>query len=187
GVPRRQCGGKVVAKSASSAISGSVSSWSSAVARCVTPSAAAQRTSRSIAGIAASASGTGSLPSALTKSTWVATSQRSGPLTASSYELEAPARAESAPDLAGGPAVGEDDVRGEVVLAADQRGADTVGVDRDPAPRESLDLLHREAARRDDPNALEAVLVERVADLPDQTLVDAARVEVAELVPERPV
>ena len=60
-VPRRQWGGKVDAKSGSSESSGSVSSWSSAVARCVTPRSSAHRTRRAIAGIAASASGHGEL------------------------------------------------------------------------------------------------------------------------------
>src|SRR6185503_3560138 len=45
------------------------------------PRSSAQRTRRAIAGTASSAFGTGSLPAAWTKSTWVSTSQRSTPLT----------------------------------------------------------------------------------------------------------
>jgi hypothetical protein len=56
-----------------------------------------------------------------------------------------------------------------------------------PSPLELLDLRDGEPAGGDDPHPLEPVLVERVTHLADETLVHAPRVEVAELVPERPV
>src|SRR5262249_60701389 len=87
----------------------------------------------------------------------------------------------------GGTAVLEPAVGGEMVRAADQRGADAVGVDGDAALLELADLLDREPARDDDLDPLEAVAVERVADLPHQALVDPRRLEVAELIPERTV
>ena len=93
----------------------------------------------------------------------------------------------TAADLRRREAVREDDVGGEVVVAADERRADAVGVDRDVLRLELADPVDVEAARDDDLHALEAVLVERVAHLPDEALVDAARVEVAHLVPERAV
>src|SRR5688500_2492058 len=84
-------------------------------------------------------------------------------LGALSHELEARVRAVAAADLCGRAPVGHDDVRGEVVLAADQRRADAVGVDGDALPFECLDLVDGEAAGGDYADPLEAVVVERVA------------------------
>ena len=52
---------------------------------------------------------------------------------------------------------------------------------------ESANPVDRESARDDDLHVAEALGVERVTDLADEPLVDAARVEVAHLVPERAV
>src|SRR6185312_2669009 len=84
-------------------------------------------------------------------------------------------------------AVGHHDVGREVVLAADQRRTDAVGVDRHSPLLEGPDPLGREAAGDDDLDVLEAVAVERLAYLAHELLVHAARVEVAYLVPERAV
>ena len=62
----------------------------------------------------------------------------------------------------------QDDVGGEVVVAADERRADAVGVDRDVLRLELADALDVEAAEDDDLHALEAVLVESVAHLADR-------------------
>ena len=83
--------------------------------------------------------------------------------------------------------VGDDEVGGEVVLAPDQRRADAVRVDRNAAALELLDLRDRESTRRDDPHLLVPGAVERGAHLADEALVDASRVEVAHLLPERAV
>src|SRR5205814_1105408 len=80
-----------------------------------------------------------------------------------------------------------DDVAGEVVRTADQRRTDAVGVDRHPVFLELMDLLEREAARDDDADAVEAVVVQRAAHLPHEPRVDAGRAEVAHLTPERTV
>src|SRR6185503_13202480 len=227
------------------------------------PRSSAQRTRRAIAGTASSASGTGSLPAAWTKSTWVSTSQRSTPLTpeapqscrpsppgtrrrdrrqrrhradnhpqghprcpddtvsakaspvcadfapsscrtrgggrdpapahrtrlgrGSPDELEPLVRPEAPADLAGRAPVRHHDVAGEIVLPTDQRRPDAVRVDRHAAPLELLDLRHREAAGGDDPDPLEAVGVERAPHLAYESLVHASGIEVAELVPQRPV
>src|SRR5437764_8164407 len=102
-------------------------------------------------------------------------------------ELQARIRPIAAPRLRRGPAVGEDDIGREIVGAADQRRADPVGVDTNAAGLELANLLDGEPARHDDLDVLEPVVVERVADLAHQALVDAGRLEVAELVPERAV
>ena len=51
----------------------------------------------------------------------------------------------------------------------------------------SPNLVDREAAGDDDLHVLEAVAVERVAHLAHEPLVDAGRLEVAHLLPERAV
>src|SRR5439155_23406764 len=107
---------------------------------------------------------------------------------ASSYDrLDARVLPVVAADLRGGHAVPDDDVAGEVVGAADERRADTVRIDRDALPLEARDLLCREATRGDDAHLLVARRIERVADLPDETLVHTRRIEVAELAEERAV
>src|SRR5437870_6356188 len=123
------------------------------------------------------------------KSTCVSTSQRIVPAIALAlgHELEARVRPKPAADLRRRTAVRHDDVRGEVVRASNQRRADAVGVYGDVALLERVDLLGRESAGGNDPHALEAVAVERLAHLEDEPLVDAARIEVAHLVPERPI
>src|SRR6185369_7183473 len=85
--------------------------------------------------------------------------------------LEPRVRAVAAADLRGGLAVGQDDVAGEVVRAADQRRADAVGVNRDALLLERADLVDVEAAGDDDPDLPEALAVERLAHLPDEPLV----------------
>src|SRR5438874_11519128 len=101
------------------------------------------------------------------KSICVSTSQRTVPLIASRsrHELEPRARLESATDLRRRTPVGEDDVRGEVIRAADERRADAVRVHRHALLFEVADLLDRETARGDDLHPLEPVPVERVAHL----------------------
>ena len=80
------------------------------------------------------------------------------------------------------------DVRREVVLAADQRRADPVRVDRHRSRRSNAWIFSTvKPPGRDDLHALEAVLVERQPHLADEPLVDASRVEVAHLLPERAV
>src|SRR4051794_40521676 len=103
------------------------------------------------------------------------------------HSLQPATFAEAATDLGRGEPVGEHDVAGEVVLAADERRADAVGVDGDAPLLEGADLLRVETARGDDLDALEAVLVKSVAHLPHEALVDARRLEVAHLLPERPI
>ena len=56
-----------------------------------------------------------------------------------------------------------------------------------PFSSNSHDLVDREPAGHDDLHVLEAVVVERVAHLAHEPLVDAGRLEVAELLPERAV
>src|SRR2546429_3884391 len=80
--------------------------------------------------------------------------------------------------------VGQHDVGGEVVRAADQRGADAVGVDGNASLLELADLLDGEAPGDDDLDPLESVAVESLADLADEPLVDAGGLEVAQLIPE---
>src|SRR5205085_12328881 len=93
----------------------------------------------------------------------------------------------AAADLRARPAVDHHDVGREVVLAAQERRADAVGVDRYPQPLELADLVRREATRGDDPHALVARGVERVAHLLDERRVHAGRPELAHLVPQGPV
>jgi len=95
--------------------------------------------------------------------------------------------AQPPPELAGRLPVRHDDVGGEVVGAADERGADAVGVHRDAPLLEVTDLLHGEAAGDDDPHVTEACGVERVAHPPDEPLVHPGRPEVAHLLPQRAV
>ena len=95
--------------------------------------------------------------------------------------------ARSPPDLGARPAVEQHDVGGEVVLAADQRGADAVGVDGDVGGLELADPRGGEAAADDDLDVGEAGAVERAADLLDQAGVDAGGLEAAHLVPQRAV
>src|SRR5260221_12951977 len=102
-------------------------------------------------------------------------------------ELTPLAGAVAPADLCRRAAVGEHDVPREVVLAADQRRADTIGIDRHALLLEGTDPIDREAAGGDDLHPLEPVAVQRVAHLAHEPLVDPARVEVAQLVPERPV
>src|SRR4029078_1993770 len=90
-------------------------------------------------------------------------------------ELEALVRPVRAPDLGGRTSVGENDVRSEVVRATDERRPDAVRADRDALRLELADLVDREPARGDDLHVLEAVVVERVADLPDRPVVHARR------------
>src|SRR6185295_9723988 len=65
-----------------------------------------------------------------------------------------------APDLRARPAVVHHHVGGEVVGAADQRGADAVGVDGHAVLLELADALGVEAAGDDDADLAEACLVE---------------------------
>src|SRR4051794_31943819 len=99
------------------------------------------------------------------KSTCVSTSQRIRPDTPALYqaargvarlvhEVEPRVRLVPAAGLGRRVAVGEHDVRGEVVRAADERGADAVRVDGHAVALELADLGHVEAARDDDPHAL---------------------------------
>src|SRR5919197_1073117 len=103
------------------------------------------------------------------------------------HELQARVRPEGAADLRRGEPVRENDVGCEVVFAADERGADAVGIDGNAAPLERTDLLGVEAPRDHDLDPLEAVFVQSLANLPDEALVDARRLELAHLVPERAV
>src|SRR6266508_4328408 len=81
-----------------------------------------------------------------------------------------------AADLRGRKAVRQDDVRGEVVLAANQRRADAVGVDGDTPGLELADALGVEPSGNDDLDPLEARFVEPVAHLAPEPLVHAAGV-----------
>src|SRR5215218_2689628 len=119
------------------------------------------------------------------KSTWVSTSQRIGRPSANA--LEPRVRPEPAADLGGNPSVGHDHVGREVVLATNERRTDAVRVYRHAALLERTDALRGEATRGNDPHLLEAVMVERLTHLANEPLVDAARVEVPHLVPERAV
>src|SRR5712692_3666188 len=133
------------------------------------------------------------------KSTWVSTSQR---MRASTTSLLPTARVEPRPlrdrleprILAVVPShlrrrhpVRDHDVAREIVRAANERRADAVGVDRDALVLEFADLRLAEAAGRDDPHVRVARGVERVAHLPDEALVHAGRLEVAQLVEKRTV
>src|SRR4051794_10675115 len=106
------------------------------------PAARAASTTRAIAGTAAVAPGTESLPSGCTKSTCVSTSQRTRAATGTRVaatarrlslgdELEPRVRPAAAADLRRRLAIRHHDVAGEVVRAADEGGADAVGVDGD--------------------------------------------------------
>src|ERR1700721_2233395 len=78
--------------------------------------------------------------------------------------LEPRVRAQLAADLARRAAIELDHVGGEVEGAADQRGADAVGVDRGADRLEAFDLLRVESAGDDDLHPLVAGRVEAVAD-----------------------
>ena len=103
------------------------------------------------------------------------------------HPLEARVRQQLAAPLAGRPAVGHHHVGREVVLAADQGGAHAVRVHRHAGVLEGADLRRVEAAGDDDAHVAEAGAVERVADVPDELRVHAARVEAAHLRPQRAV
>src|SRR5262249_58512495 len=90
-------------------------------------------------------------------------------------EREAFVRTEPAADLCSRPTVREHDVAREVVLAADQRRADAVGVHRHARLLKRADPVDREAAGGDDPDPLEAVAVERLSYLAHEALVDPPR------------
>ena len=77
---------------------------------------------------------------------------------------QARVRAVLAPDLPARAAVDHHDVGREVVRAADQRGADAVGVDRHAVGLERADALGGEAAGDDDLDVAVAVRVELGAD-----------------------
>src|SRR5206468_3403626 len=109
------------------------------------------------------------------------------PAGVSFHALESRVRPLPAPDLRDSPPLDPDDVRREVVRAPEERRADAVDVDRYTGLLEGADLVHGEAARGDDAHVLEAVVVESRAHVPHQAFVDAARIEVAELLPERAV
>src|ERR687888_2571277 len=76
------------------------------------------------------------------------------------HSLQALVGTKAPADLRRGQAVGQDDVSGVVVFAADERRADAVRVDRDTTLLEGADLLGVEAAGCDDLHALEPVLVQ---------------------------
>src|ERR1700742_3985406 len=78
--------------------------------------------------------------------------------------LEPRVRAQLAADLPRRAARQLDHVGGEVEVAADQRGADAVGVDRGADLDEAFDLLRVEAAGDDDLHPLVGGRVEAVAD-----------------------
>src|SRR3954467_13393775 len=99
--------------------------------------------------------------------------------------LEARVRPRPAADLRRGLTVRDHDVGREVVRPADQRRADAVGVDGDVTGLEFGDLLRGEAARDHDPHLVEALAIERLADVRDEPGFDARRLEVAHLPPER--
>src|SRR6266545_8038310 len=90
-------------------------------------------------------------------------------------------------DLGARAALAQDHVGGVVAGALEQGGADRVGVDRHAGALEGGDALGVEAAGADHPDVVEALGVEGAADVADELGVDAPRVEVAELVPERAV
>jgi hypothetical protein len=100
------------------------------------------------------------------------------------HELHSGVGPVPAADLRGGEAIRQDDVRGEVVLAPDQRRADAVGIDWDTSGLELADALDVESSRSDDLDPLETRLVERIAHLVHEPIVHAAGVEVAHLAPE---
>src|SRR3954463_1367678 len=70
-----------------------------------------------------------------------------------------------AADLGTGLALQADDVGGEVEGAAQERGADAVGVNRRPGLLEAADLLGGEAAGDDDLHLLVAGVVQGLAHL----------------------
>src|ERR1700758_5147978 len=90
-----------------------------------------------------------------------------------------------APELCRGTSVGQDDIRGEVIGSADERRPDAVGIDRHAALLEDADLLGGEAAGGDDPHTAEAAGVERIPHLAYEPIVDARRLEVTHLFPQR--
>src|SRR5205807_10624630 len=90
-------------------------------------------------------------------------------------------------DLCRRTTIREHDVRGEVVVAADQRRTDTVGVDRDALLLELADLADGETSGDDDLQPFEAVRVECVAHLAHEPLVHPGRLEVAHLLPKRTI
>ena len=85
----------------------------------------------------------------------------------------------SRPTLPPGPAVDHHHVGREVVRAADQRGADAVGVDRHVLGLELADAVGGEAAGDDDLHVAVAGGVEPFADEPHELGVDAGRRVVA--------
>src|SRR5215204_4924761 len=100
------------------------------------------------------------------------------------HRLHPRGRPVPAADLRGRQTVRQDDVRSEVVLAANQRRADPVGVDGDAPVLELADALSVEPSGNDDLDPLEARFVEGVTHLAHEPLVHASRVEVAHLAPE---
>src|SRR5581483_4440934 len=117
-----------------------------------------------------------------TTETWIATTRRM-----LRDGLETRVLAESPPELAGRAPVRQDHVGREIVRPADQRGAHAVRIHRHAALLERADLLGGEAAGGDDPHSRAAGVVERAANLTDEPLVHAGRLEVAHLVPQRAV
>src|SRR4051794_13774791 len=108
------------------------------------------------------------------KSTCVSTSQRMRVIRlarSSRHRFEPRVLAKPAADLCRRLAVCDHDVSGEIVRAADERRADAVRVHGDTLLLEEADLLHVEAARRDDAQSLVPARVERLANFPDEPLV----------------
>src|SRR4051794_34464150 len=79
-----------------------------------------------------------------------------------------------------------DDVGGEVVLAAQQRRAHAVRVDRHALGLEAPDLVSREAAGDDDVDVAVAGVVERGADLLDERRLHAAQVAALQRLVDQP-
>src|SRR5439155_5044747 len=80
------------------------------------------------------------------------------------HRLEPRVGAVRAPALAARASLHQHDVRREVVLAAHERGAHAVDVDRRGGMLERADLVGVEAARGDDLDPLVTGIVERSAD-----------------------
>src|SRR5262245_58487842 len=76
------------------------------------------------------------------------------------HDFEPFARPLPAPDLRERLSLDPDDVRREVVRAADERRTDAVDVRRHAGLLERADLVDGEAARRDDPHAGKTLRVE---------------------------